>query len=248
MADSTLDEFFAKKDKSKKGKSKAKYTTSETIAKKLEEGGKKPDSTQKKDTKEKTPLNSNNQSIIIPSIINEQEDDEWKNIEEKERDYSGLRIQALSISEKEKEEEQLKEQMLSEQNGESQKQSDGQSGPWKVVQSPPSEPEEEKFQQEPPKEEPPKPTGAYKPPALRNAASSVSSGASSRRTHKNAPQITSEVHFPSLSSAVDNNKWKLNESDKSFQSVKHGVRSKGESQKELQLDLENKFSALHQGE
>ncbi|GFT06981.1 protein CDV3-like protein, partial [Nephila pilipes] len=72
MADSTLDDFFAKKDKSKKGKAKSKYTTSDTIAKKLEEGGKKPDIFIRKDTKEKIPISSNNQSIIIPSINSEQ--------------------------------------------------------------------------------------------------------------------------------------------------------------------------------
>ncbi|KAF8796733.1 Protein CDV3 like protein [Argiope bruennichi] len=245
MADSTLDDFFAKKDKSKKGRSKARYTTTETIAKKLEEGGKKPDIHMKKDTKEKNPNITSNQSIIIPSISNEQEDDEWKNIEEKEADYSGLRIQALSISEKEKEEEQLKEQMLSEQNGESQRQSDGHSGPWKVMQQHVIENEEQEPPEEPQmiKEEPtPKPSGTYRPPAMRNASASTPTS-SSRRHPKNAPQITSEVHFPSLSSAVDN-KFKLSESDRSFQSVKHGVRSKGESQKELRLDLENKFSAL----
>ncbi|KAG8194744.1 hypothetical protein JTE90_026389 [Oedothorax gibbosus] len=247
MADSTLDDFFAKKDKSKKGKAKAKYTTSDTIAKKLEDGGKKPDIVLKKDTnKEKIPISASNKesSISIPSVPNDQEDDEWKNIEEKETDYSGLRIQALSISEKEKEEEQLKEQMLSEQNGESIRQSDGQSGPWKVVQTPQSEaPEEEKpVPQEPAaREEAPK--GAYKPPAMRNAASATPSSAP-RRHPKHAPQITSELHFPSLSATVDA-KYKASESDRSFQSVKHGVRSKGESQKEMQLDLENKFSALN---
>lgn len=73
MADSTLDDFFAKKDKSKKGKAKAKYTTSDTIAKKLEDGGKKPDIVLKKDTKEKIPISTSNvPSISIPSIPNEQ--------------------------------------------------------------------------------------------------------------------------------------------------------------------------------
>jgi hypothetical protein len=249
MADS-IDEFFAKKDKSKKGKAKSKYTTSETIAKKLEEGGKRPEPTiLKKDIKDKIQISSNNQSIIIPSVPNDQEDDEWKDIETAEIDYSGLKIQALSISEKEKEEEQLKEQMLSEQNGDSVKQADGQTGPWNkpFVQH---TPEVEKAPPEPVivKEEPAsKPVGTYKPPALRNSGSSASSVSSSKRYQKNAPPISSELDFPSLSSAVECNKWKMSEADsKTFQSVKHGVRSKGETQKELRLDLENKFSALPQ--
>ncbi|GIY59083.1 uncharacterized protein CEXT_771931 [Caerostris extrusa] len=133
--------------------------------------------------------------------------------------------------------------MLSEQNGELQRQSDGQSGPWKVVQTPVIEEEKEQPPPEPVKEEPaPKPAGTYRPPAMRNASAATPVSSSSRRS-KHAPLISSEVHFPSLSSAVDNN-FKLSESDRSFQSVKHGVRSKGESQKELKLDLENKFSAL----
>ncbi|GFY10361.1 uncharacterized protein TNCV_2630381 [Trichonephila clavipes] len=96
----------------------------------------------------------------------------------------------------------------------------------------------------PPKDEPtPKPTGTYKPPAMRNASASTPSSGMGKRHLKNAPQITSELHFPSLSSAVDS-RYMQSESDRSFLSVKHGVRSKGDQQKELQLDLENKFSAL----
>lgn len=72
MADS-IDEFFAKKDKSKRGKAKSKYTTSDTIAKKLEEGGKeKRDPVPKKDNKDKIQISTSNQSIIIPSIVNDQ--------------------------------------------------------------------------------------------------------------------------------------------------------------------------------
>lgn len=253
MADSSLDEFFAKKDKSKKGKSgksKAKYTTTDTIAKKLEESGKKGDSTPKKDIKEKTVITSTQPAggtVTVP-VTSEQEDDEWKVEEERERDYSGLRIQALSISEKEKEEEQLKEQMLSEQNGEASKTADGQPGPWKVMSSVPAEIEEAPSTPEPVVKEESKPQ-AYKPPALRNAQPAVSTGGgSARRNPKSAPQISSELHFPSLSAAVESSKGKYSESDRSFQSVKHGVRSKGESHQGLHLDLENKFSALHQGD
>lgn len=249
MADSSLDEFFAKKDKSKKGKSKAKYTTTDTIAKKLEESGKKGDSTPKKDIKEKTVITTTQSvagTVTVP-VTTEQEDDEWKVEEERERDYSGLRIQALSISEKEKEEEQLKEQMLSEQNGEASKTADGQPGPWKVVASSvPAEVEEAPSTPEPVVKEESKPQ-AYKPPALRNAQPAVTTG-SARRNPKSAPQISSELHFPSLSAAVESSKGKYSESDKSFQSVKHGIRSKGESHQGLHLDLENKFSALHQGD
>lgn len=61
MADSSLDDFFAKKDKSKKSK---KFTTTDQIAKKLEEGGKKPEKTIRKD-KEK----SVNSSLSVGSAF-----------------------------------------------------------------------------------------------------------------------------------------------------------------------------------
>lgn len=52
--------------------------------------------------------------------------------------------------------------------------------------------------------------------------------------------------FTFVSSNNVNFKFYSEADNRNFQSVKHGVRSKGETQKELQLDLENKFSALHQ--
>lgn len=58
------------------------------------------------------------------------------------------------------------------------------------------------------KEEPAaKPVGTYKPPALRNASSTPVS--TSKRYSKNAPPISSELDFPSLSSAAETNKWKM---------------------------------------
>lgn len=58
------------------------------------------------------------------------------------------------------------------------------------------------------KEEPAaKPVGTYKPPALRNASSTPVS--SSKRYSKNAPPPSSELDFPSLSSAAETNKWKM---------------------------------------
>lgn len=246
MADSSLDEFFAKKDKSKKGKSgKSKYTTTETIAKKLEESGKKAETlTTPKKEKEKNNIVSNTQTTLSIPLLEEDSDD-WKDIEEeKEKDYSGLKVQSMCMSEKEKEEEQLLKDQQAEENGESSKLNDGMAGPWKMSASGTSSTSEIIIEEEV-KEE--KPQSTYVPPHLRYS-SAASSGP--KRNPKTAPEISSEVHFPSLSASVDTPKGtQTSTQDKSFQSVKHGVKSKGDvSPHGPQIDLENKFAALHQGD
>ncbi|XP_065288224.1 protein CDV3 homolog isoform X2 [Dermacentor albipictus] len=129
MADSSLDQFFAKKDKNKK-KTKGKVT-SEQIAKKMADSGEGAEKSLKKD-KDKQENSSGKLSVTIPSLA--QGEEEWNDFEEeKEVDYSGLRIQALTIAEKEKEEEAAREQ-LDEDGEDSQQAGDQQSGPWKVQQ------------------------------------------------------------------------------------------------------------------
>ncbi|XP_023215996.1 protein CDV3 homolog [Centruroides sculpturatus] len=249
MADASLDEFFAKKDKSKKGKSgKSKYTTTETIAKKLEESGKKVETlTTPKKEKEKNNVVSDTQATLSLPLL-EQDSDDWKDIEEeKEKDYSGLKVQSMCISEKEKEEEQLKEQQA-EENGESSKLNDGVAGPWKMSASSGASsgasPASETIVVEEEVKEGKQPS-TYVPPHLRYSSTSVGP----KRNPKTAPEISSEVHFPSLSASVDSPKGvQTSTQDKNFQSVKHGIKSKDVSSQGLQLDLENKFAALHQGE
>lgn len=263
MADSSLDQFFAKKDKSKKSKTKGKIT-SEQIAKKIQEDpGKKVERNLKKE-KERTENSTG------------KEDEEWKDFEEeKERDYSGLRIQTLTLTEKEKEEEGGKEGQLEDENGDSPCQGEQPSGPWKLQATaaaaaaaamgppaqlpPPLQPEPEPMQPEPePKETKPSQPQAYRPPHLRNTSgrmttTSPSSGGGSvvgRRSNRAAYDFTSEEQFPSLGAAVDVSKGRQSEVvDRSFTSVKHGLRNREDpSQQHLKLDLENKYSALHQGD
>lgn len=255
MADSSLDQFFAKKDKSKK-KAKGKVT-SEQIAKKMEDSGKTAEKTVKKD-KDKQENSSGKLSVTIPSLA--QAEEEWNDFEEeKEVDYSGLRIQALTIAEKEKEEEAAREQQ-DEDGEDSQQAGDQQSGPWKVQQQqqaaaaqqrPPSPPAEPEPQAPPPKTEPePKePTrSAYRPPHLRSGAamrSTTSQGP--RRPVRENYDFTSEEQFPTLGAAVDAKAPRPEYADHSFTSVKHGLRNREDpTHHHLQLDLENKYSALHQ--
>jgi hypothetical protein len=67
MADSSLDDFFAKKDKSKK--SKKKNLTTDEIAKKLEESGKKSEKLRKniKEKTNQTVLNTNTSEQVFKS-------------------------------------------------------------------------------------------------------------------------------------------------------------------------------------
>nr|XP_037278644.1 protein CDV3 homolog [Rhipicephalus microplus] len=258
MADSSLDQFFAKKDKNKK-KTKGKVT-SEQIAKKMADSGESAEKTVKKD-KEKQENTSGKLSVTIPSLA--QGEDEWNDFEEeKEVDYSGLRIQALTIAEKEKEEEAAREQ-LDEDGEDCQQAGDQQSGPWKVQQqqqqqqaaaaeqpsTPPPEPEP---QAPPPKTEPePKETrGAYRPPHLRSGAAAAARTLPHRGPVDLCAKITTspaKSSFPTLGAAIDTKAPRREYADHSFTSVKHGLRNREDpSQHHLQLDLENKYSALHQ--
>ncbi|KAL1433906.1 hypothetical protein MTO96_012129 [Rhipicephalus appendiculatus] len=235
MADSSLDQFFAKKDKNKK-KTKGKVT-SEQIAKKMADSGESAEKTVKKD-KDKQENTSGKLSVTIPSLA--QGEDEWNDFEEeKEVDYSGLRIQALTIAEKEKEEEAAREQL--DEDGEDCQQAAA------VHATPEPEP-----QAPPPKTEPePKETrGAYRPPHMRSGASAAArtpATQGSRRPVRQNYDFTSEEQFPTLGAAIDTKAPRREYADHSFTSVKHGLRNREDpSQHHLQLDLENKYSALHQ--
>jgi len=103
MAD--LDDFFAKKDKNKK--TKKKVTAAEDITKLQDESNKQVDKPRKE--KEKTTSSVVNVaksaevlyragelSLLLLSNYVLQDESEWKEIDE-ERDYTGLKVQALTI-------------------------------------------------------------------------------------------------------------------------------------------------------
>lgn len=270
MADSSLDQFFAKKDKSKK-KTKGMATTDQAGKKTEDSGGKNSDKSVKKDREKQ-----DNSTGKVPSVIAslEQGDEEWNDFEEeKEVDYSGLRIQALTIAEKEKEEQELRDQQDEDGEDGCPSSGDQQSGPWKMaaasaqqgqVSSPPEpepEPEVPPPRIEPEPKEAPKsgqPKAAYVPPHLRSGGSrSTTSGPSAARRLAGGRQtydFTSEDQFPTLGAAVETPRWGParqgpDAPDRSFTSVKHGLRNREDpSQQHIQLDLENKYSALHQGD
>ncbi|XP_011310586.1 protein CDV3 homolog [Fopius arisanus] len=243
MAD--LDDFFAKKDR-KKAKGK-KFTTTEEIAKKLEETGKK--------SKTKEKLVAPDEDDRAPPKIEEEE--EWREFEEEKKDYSGLKIGNLTVSENQ-DHESNDERGVGENSsdGESGEASAKLSGPWKkadaVVES---------------LEPTPRPTataatslaatGKYKTPHLRHQTSSSSSSSTRSSRMKNiAPDIRSEEYFPTLSAKqpapLETGAWGRRKRDEgSFEEVRNrgGTRNYAvpEGQNEApKLSLDNKYGALSQ--
>lgn len=253
MDEASLDDFFAKKDKSKK-KSKSSKITPDDILSKGDELSKKE---KKKKEKEKS-QSSTNVTKQIDGTPNNPEEEEWKEVEEeKEKDYSGLRIANLQIGEKEGEEsdDQTAENPDEDhEDGDGREKKDGQQGPWKGT---PATPQQSVIQTEPEPQEAPKPkeeskpSGKYIPPSQRAAAAAAASGVAPSptvpahlRKKKAAPNIKSEEDFPTLGGGGPGPAQ--HDSDpRSFERVQHGGRQLDDPTKtSQQLSLGNKFSAL----
>ncbi|KAM8731501.1 protein CDV3 homolog isoform 1-T1 [Acanthopagrus schlegelii] len=222
----SLDDFFAKRDKKKKkekgkGKESAAGPTSMVVKKTKRE-------------KEKSAKNENQDTQI------EKEDEEWKEFEQKEVDYSGLRLQALQISD-EKEEEEYEKEEVGEDGEIILVSGDKVSGPWnKSGAAPPPaaaaaapDVEEEEVPES-------KPAGVYRPPGARLTTT--------KRVHtQGPPEIFSDTQFPSLlATAKHVETRKDREMEKTFEVVKHRNRgreeSSGASMQQLQLD--NQYAIL----
>ncbi|KAL7374003.1 hypothetical protein ABVT39_019503 [Epinephelus coioides] len=218
----SLDDFFAKRDKKKKkekgkGKDTAAGPTSAVMKKTKKE-------------KEKSAKNENQDTQI------EKEDEEWKDFEQKEVDYSGLRLQALQISD-EKEEEEYEKEEVGEDGEIILVSGDKMSGPWNksgAAPAPAAAPVQEVEEPES------KPAGVYRPPGARlsNARRAPTQG---------PPEIFSDAQFPSLlSTAKHTETRKDREMEKTFEVVKHRNRGReesgGASMQHLQLD--NQYAIL----
>jgi len=256
MAD--LDDFFAKKDKKKKGTKKFSKANTDVIAKNLEESAIKE---QKQQDKEMTNMGEDKN----PEKINQQDDDEWDDYRENKKDYTGLKIENLVIEEPVKVEE---EETEINEDGEVVKVKKDESGPWNKKDG---ENRGSMEQQETPEpevkpsnhiivEQPNVVGGSYVPPHMRGGvggAGTPERNTEPRRTAprrmKAAPDINSEVYFPSLSSAAEDSApkgaWgkKLVKDEGAFEEV----RGEGKTQTTQQrgsdgpkLTLGNKFDAL----
>ncbi|XP_036917159.1 protein CDV3 homolog isoform X2 [Sturnira hondurensis] len=165
------------------------------------------------------------------------DEDEWKEFEQKEVDYSGLRVQAMQISEKEEDDSEKREDPGDnwEEGGGGGGGVEKSSGPWNKtapVQAAPA-----------PVTETPEPAmtgGVYRPP-----------GARLTTTRKAAPQgppeIYSDTQFPSLQSTAKHaESRKDKEMEKSFEVVRHKTRGRDEVAKNqaLKLQLDNQYAVL----
>ncbi|XP_018556308.1 protein CDV3 homolog isoform X1 [Lates calcarifer] len=217
----SLDDFFAKRDKKKKkekgkGKESAVGPTSTAVKKTKKE-------------KEKSAKNENQDAQI------EKEDEEWKEFEQKEVDYSGLRLQALQISD-EKEEEEYEKEEVGEDGEIILVSGDKVSGPWNKsgAAPPPAAPVEDVEVPEA------KPAGVYRPPGARLSTNR-------RGPSQGPPEIFSDAQFPSLlATAKHVETRKDREMEKTFEVVKHRNRGReetgGASMQHLQLD--NQYAIL----
>uniref|UniRef100_A0A4X1TRH6 CDV3 homolog n=1 Tax=Sus scrofa TaxID=9823 RepID=A0A4X1TRH6_PIG len=168
------------------------------------------------------------------------EEDEWKDFEQKEVDYSGLRVQAMQISEKEEDENEKREDP-----GDNWEEGGGggggvgvekSAGPWNKtapVQAPPAP----VVVSETP--EPTMTSGVYRPPGARLTTT--------RKIPQGPPEIYSDTQFPSLQSTakhVESRKDK--EMEKSFEVVRHKTRGRDEVSKNqaLKLQLDNQYAVL----
>ncbi|KAL8570195.1 hypothetical protein ACOMHN_030990 [Nucella lapillus] len=245
MADSSLDDFFAKKDKSKK-KSKSKMMSVDALAKAEE-----PKKVKKKKEKEQP---GGLGLSTTEDTSRKADDDQWEDFaEQKEVDYTGLRIHTLQV--KQGEDKESAESDCEGEGGEREEGRDGTSGPWNTstststtttappvapaaVAAPPTEPEEKKENTAPKK---------YVPPAQRNAAASSTSASNpiSRRCNKKAPNIQSEVDFPTLGGGPPVSSGAAWGGNRRYEDSGAGdIESNPGSRRGVNLSLENKFAAL----
>lgn len=250
MAD--LDDFFAKKDKKKKGTKKFSQANTDVIAKNLEESAIKEQLQQDKDI-------TNIGDDMNPETVNQQDDDEWDDYRENKKDYTGLKIETLVIEDPEK--AVVEEDTEVNENGEVVKKKD-EAGPWNKKdgeRSNSSEVESPVVESKPLPgaaiEQPNVVGGAYVPPAMRGGGGSAQPSALEARKPprrmKAAPDISSAINFPSLSAAAEDTApkgaWgkKLVRDDAAFEEVR-GDYSKNQhrSTDGPKLTLGNKFDAL----
>ncbi|XP_052804744.1 protein CDV3 homolog isoform X2 [Mya arenaria] len=259
MADDNLDDFFAKKDKSKKKSKSSKLTPSDILAQTDETTKKGKKSKKDKDKTQTT--NSSNTTDGHGLIVNPAEEEEWNEVvEEQAKDYTGLRIANLQVSQKGEDGEQGGEEEAEdgEDDGEGQERKDrGKQGPWEAggqppIAHPPAEPAAPAVEDLKPKEEPAgeKTGGKYMTPAARAAAAAggVTPSAGPTlpghiRKKKAAPNLRSEMDFPTLGG--NTGPFQSDSDTRNFEQVQHGGRQMENAAKiAQQVSLGNKFSAL----
>ncbi|XP_015124063.1 protein CDV3, partial [Diachasma alloeum] len=185
------------------------------------------------------------------------EEEEWREFEEEKKDYSGLKIGNLTVSDNH-------DHDSNDERGTGENSSDGEcgetsskmAGPWNKADTPPQPVDSVEVT--------PAPAapaanaaglGKYKSPHLRHQTTSSPSTRSSRMKNI-APDIRSEEYFPTLSAkppaAPETGAWGRRKRDEgSFEEVRNRGGTRSYTTPEVQsqapkLSLDNKYGALSQ--
>uniref|UniRef100_A0A2I3H3D1 CDV3 homolog n=1 Tax=Nomascus leucogenys TaxID=61853 RepID=A0A2I3H3D1_NOMLE len=234
----SLDNFFAKRDKKKKKERSNRSASAAGAAGSA--GGRSPPRAGVARAGTPSDTRGGAAQAAPPSggTRSGADEDEWKELEQKEVDYSGLRVQAMQISEKEDEDNEKRQDPGDnwEEGGGGGGGMEKSAGPWNKtapVQAPPAP----VIVTETP--EPAMTSGVYRPPGARLTTT--------RKTPQGPPEIYSDTQFPSLQSTakhVESRKDK--EMEKSFEVVRHKNRGRDEVSKNqaLKLQLDNQYAVL----
>lgn len=237
MAD--LDDFFAKKDR-KKSKAK-KFATPEELAKSIEEAARKAAESKAR----KVTPSSAAAAAASEGAAGEQQkkvekvDEEWKEFEEERKDYSGLKLAQLTISEQEGGEETGGKDGGSAGDGEGEGGEAGtgnvKSGAWRNVESGGADSAEKQQQQQQQQQRPG--SSVYVTPAMKNL----------RLKKKGvAPDLKNEEFFPTLGAEQPADPSAARgKKDSTFEEVKHGGRVRASDLPSAQpLQVGNRFTSL----
>ncbi|CAO2633790.1 Protein CDV3 [Lemmus lemmus] len=240
----SLDNFFAKRDKKKKKDRSSRAAnaasgaggSSAAAGARPGDGGSSGSGARSGDGGTSRPGDGGSTGPAGKAVT--KDEDEWKEFEQKEVDYSGLRVQAMQISSEKEDDDNEKR----EDPGDNWEEGGGgsgvekSSGPWNKtapVQAPPAPVIVTETS------EPAMPSGVYRPPGARLTTT--------RKTPQGPPEIYSDTQFPSLQSTakhVESRKDK--EMEKNFEVVKHKNRGREEVSKNqaLKLQLDNQYAVL----
>jgi hypothetical protein len=244
MAD--IDDLFAKKDKKKKGGKKFAKANTDVIAKNLIETDKKEMRELEKQEKELSTQLSGEDKTVTPQAS--QEDEEWEEYREHKKDLTGLKIETLTLTEPQAEEEE--EETEINEDGELVKvKKDGTGGPWKSLGGSLENHNNQdlNYQLDNSIQNTNVVAGSYVPPHLRSSAPAPRPTPGQRRGKVAAPDISSEVSFPSLSAVIEESMRGYDDGGK-FEEVKE--RGGQQYQQQIKggaserITLENRFAGL----
>ncbi|XP_060104881.1 protein CDV3 homolog isoform X2 [Heteronotia binoei] len=190
----SLDDFFAKRDKKKRKEKSSRGTAAATVSLAASSNAAAGGVGGSRQTEGGSGAAAG-ANTVAAKVANKEEDD-WKEFEQEEVDYSGLRVQSMQISEKDDDEGEKREEPrdYSEEPGGG---VDKSSGPWNrsaTTQNPVVETVENP--------EPVQSSGVYRPPGARETRT--------RKAPQGPPEIYSDTQFPSLQSTakhVDTRKY-----------------------------------------